>query len=327
MSKPNSVADLKMLTRAVITNQIARFAPRAYLNLTAQTGRGAEPESVSDIADYFRRCFDDYRAQLAARGLAIETLIEAQHLLEYGPGDLPGVALLMIANGAARVTCADRFPMVRLSEKNTAVLNDLLERLEPGQRERAARAFRRPGVPGSGLNPEVIDYLLSPDGCSGRHEEYRLIYSRAVLEHVNDLDATFGDMYRALLPGGLAIHQVDLKSHGLHREHRLDFLCWSDRAWNLMHSAKGVPNRWRIDKYRALIDGGGWRSLGLEARETAEAAQVDRVRDCLIERFARLPTPDLQWLSFWLLAEKPRDSAKPPPGSNRPPRGEAAGER
>jgi hypothetical protein len=75
-----------------------------------------------------------------------------------------------------------------------------------------------------------------------------------------------------------------------------------------MHSAKGVPNRWRIDKYRELVDD-DWRLVALEPRETTEPTEVDRVRDCLIERFARLPGEDLQWLSFWLLAEKPLEAA------------------
>lgn len=310
MPKPNSVDDLKTLVRATLTNQIARFAPRTYLNLTAQTGRGAGDDSSREVADYFRRCFDDYRTQLAEHGLAIESLIENAPLLEYGPGDLPGVALLMIAHGAARVTCADRFPMMRLSDKNVAILTDLLDGLEPGQRARAAAAFVRHGEPASGLNPRVIDYLVTADGCTERNGVYRFVYSRAVLEHVNDLDATFRDMHRALRPGGIAIHQVDLKSHGLHSAHRLDFLCWSDRAWSLMHSAKGVPNRWRIDKYRQLVNGGGWQPLGLTARETAESAEVEQVRDCLIERFARLTTEDLRWLSFWLIAAKPGDSSQ-----------------
>ncbi len=156
MSKPSSIADVKVLARAAVTNQIARFAPKAYLKLTAQTGRGAEDESVSSIAEYFRRCFDDYRTQLAAQARPIESLIDGQHLLEYGPGDLPG-------------------------------------------------------EPASGLNPAVIGYLVSADDCTGQ----------------------------------------------------------------------------------------------------ANSEDVDRVRDCLIERFAGLPAEDLQLLSFWVIVEKPGIRQKP----------------
>ena len=77
MPKPRSITDLKMLVRAALTNQIARFAPRAYLKLTSQTGRGAEQESATDIADYFRRCFEDYRTQIAELEYEIEDLITA----------------------------------------------------------------------------------------------------------------------------------------------------------------------------------------------------------------------------------------------------------
>ncbi len=306
----SAIADSRTFVKAVLTNQLARHAPAAYVRLTGETGRGSEPESAEEIAGYFERCFHDYVARLDAVGISLEAALQGADLLEYGPGDLPGVALLMYARGAARVTCADRFPLVRVSEKNQAVLRILMDRLPPAQRDRAATAFTVAGSPASGFREDAIRYVVTANGCVGQHAAYSLVYSRAVLEHVNDLAATFADMWQALRPGGLAIHEVDLKSHGLHRKDILDFLCWPDWAWSLMYSNKGYPNRWRIDRYRQLAAETGFDVLSLAPDERAPASAIAAVRGELPARFEALTDEDLSCLSFWMVL---RRDAKPPP--------------
>ena len=59
-----------------------------------------------------------------------------------------------------------------------------------------------------------------------------VIISRAVLEHVFDLDTAFGAMHRLLKPGGRMAHKVDLRDHGLFTDggqNALEFLTVSDR--------------------------------------------------------------------------------------------------
>ena len=147
-------------------------------------------------------------------------------------------------------------------------------------------------------------YLVTRDGLSGLNREVDMIYSRAVLEHVNDLDATFDDMTRALKPGGVTIHQVDLKSHGLHRENPLDFLTWPTWLWNLMYSGKGVPNRLRIDRYRKALERSGLEARMLKHTFLATQEDVSDVRPYLARAFRAVDDASLRWLGFWLVAEK-----------------------
>lgn len=296
----------RRVVQASLTNQVARFAPAAYVYLTGQTGRGAGEVRLDEVGAYFETCVDDYFERLGVAPAARTAYLEDKQLLEYGPGDVPGVALLMIAHGAERVVCADRFPLVRLSPKNVEIVKLMLARLPEPLRERAESCFRQRGRPESGLRPERIDYQIRPSGLSGLESEIDLVISRAVLEHVNDLPATFRDTAAALKPGGTAIHLVDLKSHGLHRSNPLDFLDWPCWLWSLMYSEKGVPNRLRANAYRDAVRASGLELVSMEPTLRASPADVEAVRPHLARPFRELSDEDLSWLGFWLVCRKPQ---------------------
>lgn len=302
---PGLVDSCIRVVKATATNQIAIVAPALYVKLTHQTGRGeGAAETVDEIVEYFEQCYADYMRMLSVPLTNATEFLRGKTLLEYGPGDLPGVALLMVAHGADKVICVDRFPLVSVSEKNAAVLERLCARLPEPARARAQSCFKSAGSPRSGFDSHRIDYRIKPSGLSGLRSDVDLVFSRAVLEHVNDLFATFADMQSALKQDGIAIHQVDLKSHGLHRSNPLDFLSWPPLLWNLMYSHKGVPNRWRVDRYREAIAASGLAVETLEATAVADAAIVREVRPQLAAPFRDLSDADLSWLGFWLVGRK-----------------------
>lgn len=300
------LSDLSRALHAIASNQVARFAPRYYVTLTAQTGRGAKDDSdPSAVAAYFWDCFLEYFEVLGAGGGGISSALADRVVLEYGPGDIPGVALLMYAHGARRVYCADRFPLLSMSRFNVEVVEVLLSRLDGATRARAAGAFSRPGDLASGLDNAAITYLVRKDGLSGLSEEVDLVVSRAVLEHVSDLEGTFLDMSGALRPGGVGVHQVDLRSHGLHRRSPLDFLTWPERLWSMMYGHKGFPNRWRVNRYREAIARAGLDTLRMSVTATAGVHDIQEVRPRLAAPFRNLSDDDLACLGFWLVVRKP----------------------
>ncbi|MBT9566858.1 MAG: class I SAM-dependent methyltransferase [Thiobacillus sp.] len=305
MNAPRLIDTVRRVVQASLTNQIARYAPSTYVQLTGQTGRGAGEVRLDEVSDYFETCLDDYFAQLSVGKTHRTAFLRGKRILEYGPGDVPGVAILMVANGADQVVCVDRFPLVRMSAKNIEIVKILLTRLSQPLRERAEACFRQAGRPESGLNSDRISYLVRPSGLSGLRDEIDLVISRAVLEHVNDLPATFRDMYSALKPGGIALHQVDLKSHGLHRENPLDFLNWPPWLWSVMYSAKGVPNRLRANAYRDAVQQCGFELVSMTPTLQASADDVRAVRAHLAAPFRNLSDTDLAWLGFWLICRKP----------------------
>ena len=296
--------DAKRIIKAILTNQIARFAPGIYVRLTGETGRGFGEESPVELAAYFRTCFDDYFAKLGVSPPDIHAYLSGKRILEYGPGDLPGVALLMVAHGAQAVVCVDRFALVQISGKNLAVIHDLLDSLDAQQRARALSCFLHKDNLAVGFNPDRIRYHIDPSGLAGLHNEIDLALSRAVLEHVNDLPATFVDMHAAMKPDAIAIHLVDLKSHGMHQNNPLDFLTWSDTLWRLMYNHKGVPNRIRVTSYRTIPAQAGFDIISIESTLLAETADVRAVRPALAAPFRDLTDEDLRCLGFWLVCRK-----------------------
>lgn len=296
---------IRRVAQATLTNQIARYTPALYVRLTGQTGRGAEEVYLDTVGDYFQKCFDEYFERLGIEKSVQPDFLQGKRILEYGPGDVPGVAMLMVAHGADQVVCVDRFPLVRMSPKNVEIVRLMLERLPDAQRARAEACFSQSGNPVSGFEAKHIEYLVRPSGLSGFKDETDLVISRAVLEHVNDLPASFRDMYAALKPGGVAIHLVDLKSHGLHRNNPLDFLNWPGWLWSMMYSAKGVPNRLRVDAYRQAVAQTGFELVELKPTLIASTEDIRNVRPHLAEAFKNLSDEDLSWLGFWLVCRKP----------------------
>lgn len=302
-----------LFAKAVLSNQLARFAPAAYMRLTRETGRGEIEQSPAQIAQYFSECFHDYRRQLGFGELEFDAFLQGRHVLEYGPGDILGVALLMYAHGADAVHCFDRFSLHKTSDKNVLVYKHLLDSLGPRQRERADAAFVERGRPESGFISSSIAYFVSANGLSGATHVYDLVISRAVLEHVDNLPATMLDVAQALKPEGVSIHEVDLRSHGLDRYQAFDFLTWPQWMYRLMFGNKGFPNRWRLNVYRDLAERSGLRIKKLEPTARLAGEKVSLIEPFLPPNLRGVSRDELSWMGFWMMLE-PEQRRKAPAG-------------
>jgi SAM-dependent methyltransferase len=299
------------VVKALLTNAVAWAAPAFYARWTGETGRGRGAESVEQTARYFERCVDDYRARLALSPAQWRAFLKGRQVLEYGPGDLPGVALLLLGMGAGRVVCVDRFPLVNFGTFNRQVLGRLAASasLTADERRRAGAVLAQL-LAGAGADG-ALHYRTSRDGTLGEPDSIDLLISRAVLEHVGDLDATFADMARVLRADGVAIHQVDLKSHGMHIEHPLDFLCWPSRLWVWMYGCKGAPNRVRLARYRELAARHGLRIDALEVCERASPQEWAAIAHRLPAEVRELGYEDGACLGFWMVLRHATEGAPP----------------
>jgi hypothetical protein len=71
-----------------------------------------------------------------------------------------------------------------------------------------------------------------------------------------------------------------------------------------MYSAKGVPNRWRVDRYRAIVERLPVDVLAFDPTQLAAPEDVASVREQLAAPFRTVSDDDLRWLGFWLVFRK-----------------------
>lgn len=137
-----------------------------------------------------------------------------------------------------------------------------------------------------------------------------LLYSLAVMEHVDDVRGKVRRMHRALAPGGLAIHTIDLREHytperqGFDKNVSLDFLKYSGQEWE----AKFPPgteyyiNRLRASEHRAIFEQEGFDVL--ECRTTQSLTLDASVYDSVHPEFHRFSLEDLSTLGVVLIARR-----------------------
>jgi SAM-dependent methyltransferase len=275
--------------------------------------------------DYVDRVFADY-VEYGALG---PHDLEDARVLEVGPGDSPAVAVRFLAAGAKSVVGLDRFRTRRDPEQQRAILGAIVGALPVAERARLEgivddggtldRHSTRLGFVEGVAIEDAADWFLP--------RSFDIIVSRAVLEHVNDPVRSLEVMDTLLAPGGVQVHKIDLRDHGVFTGrglHPLTFLTVPEFAFHLTRRYRGGINRARRNVYAGTL-----RRLGYDSRmwvthvigradelvphreqlETSDAASaqpiVDAVRRRLTRRFRALPDADLIVDGIFVVARKP----------------------
>lgn len=236
------------------------------------TGDRQLDNDIAALADYYRSVFDKYCRFFETKDVCFN--IENKTIVELGPGDTLSAALFILAYGAARVFCFDRFELVFNIEKNSAIARHILSGL-PKDRQQQLQKTISFNAQGQVLWDKArLMYLHNREERIDLEESsVDLIVSNAVLEHVQDLENLFSTMGRILRPGGLMVHAADLRSHGLHYATPLDFLAVSEGLWRCMTYYRGAPNRARKSDYEKLMERHGFDIIAFEA--TSRFAQEE----------------------------------------------------
>jgi len=314
----------------IATNEGARR--RASRGELASISGGTHRNLNLDVSlAYIEQVYEDY---VEYGGLRDEDVVGAR-VLEVGTGDNFGVAIRFLAAGAAEVVCLDRF-VTRRDELQQRGLNAaLVTRLSAVERERVADVIASDGSLAEdtprlrvekGVPIEEAERLLGA-------ERFDLIVSRAVLEHVMSVEDSLTVMDRVLVPGGLMLHKVDLRDHGMFSAggmHPMTFLTVPPTVYRWMTSHTGAPNRTRVCDYRSTLRGLGYdvqllvtHVLGVDEelvphREELENADASRqlvrtIRPSLAAPFATLAEEDLLVEGVFVIARKPAGHPPPPP--------------
>jgi SAM-dependent methyltransferase len=253
---------------------------------------------------------------------------------ELGPGDSIGIGLAALLSGAERYLGLDVVMHADL-QRNLSVLEELIELFArrgaipgdeefPEMRPRLERYdFPARMLPasrlGAALDPARLERMrgaLHVPGARGAMIEYcapwvdaaviqpasvDMIFSQAVLEHVDDLDGAYGAMRRWLRPGGLMSHQIDFRSHGFAAEWNGHW-GYSDLAWRIVRGGRPyLLNRQPRSTHARLLAAHGFQIA--YQQPVTRASGIARPR--LARRFRDMAEDDLTTAGWFVQAVAP----------------------
>lgn len=234
---------------------LATYLPGAYK--AASRGTGGTISARYCYSVWMRHLVLAYK-----HGLPSEPRVVA----ELGPGDSLGIGLAAMLSGADKYFALD---IVRyaLKDKNIEVFNELVSLFRrreaiPGEDEfpRIKPYLDSYDFPDYILTQSRLDKALESsrvdaireillrrgERCSSQIEisyfvpwhdfniikegSVDMVYSQAVLEHVDDILGAYKALYNWLRPGGFMSHQIDFKSHGTSSQWNGHWM-YSDTIW------------------------------------------------------------------------------------------------
>jgi len=190
-------------------------------------------------------------------------------IAELGPGDSLGIGLAALISGVNKYYALDAVEYAN-NKRNIEVFDELVDLFKKREKNPDEAEFPRVKpylesyeFPNHILTDERLNKSLKPDRIESirnallnlgngdednmqisyfvpwydskviKEESVDMIYSQAVLEHIDDLTYTYEALYRWLKPDGFMSHEIDFKSHGTAKEWNGHW-AYSDFVWRLI---------------------------------------------------------------------------------------------
>lgn len=226
--------------------------------------------------------------QLKESGL-IQSINDIKSLAEIGPGDSLGIGMAAMYGGVDTYYAFDMIKHTNI-EMNSAINHQLLKFYQD-QKEIPNGTYQLRNTnpvlsnyqfPASLLNFDLsyyqqrnqyiqtniellesnnsnISYVVPWMGKKQNHvKDIDMIISQAVMEHVDDIEFAYGEMYRWLKKGGIISHQIDFKAHEITKEWDGHFYL-NQGIWNVLaHGRKYPINRLPFSAHISAIQNAGF---------------------------------------------------------------------
>jgi len=309
---------------------LARLINNGLLSYIATARRTPKSEGEPDSAEYCYGVWMKHLVLLHKNGM--RTIPST--LVELGPGSSLGVGLCALLSGVNTYYALD---MVRYTDtaKNCNMLDELIQlfQLRTARPTKGWPDFDKfldtNLFPGSILTDHLLRVSMSKKRISLIREALTnsnffhknisvkyivpwsgerdiesgtvdVVISHAVLEHVVDLDKTYGSIYAWLKPGGMMSHQIDFTSHGLSQEWN-GYRSFSEIMWKLMVGKQTyLINRQPYSVHRRLIKKNGFKMKCELKKYRKDGIQ----RSQLSSRWRNISADDLSCSGTFIQAQK-----------------------
>ncbi len=315
------------LARAVARGTLSYVPPIDLLLTKARAGGGTESPEY---------CYSIWLRHLVlAHKHGLPTTLTT--VAELGPGSSVGVGLAALLTGSERYWALDVLNYANV-QRNIEIFEGLIDLLQTHAaiphgrgfaeiqppldsyefpaavltKERLASALsldrvqrlRRATLELGAHEPpdnSPLSYMASwGDAAQIRRETVDAIVSQAVMEHVDDLPATYRAIHAWLKPGGFMSHQIDFRSHRLTQEWNGHWGV-SDFQWRLMRGKRAYfLNREPYSSHRKLISEHGFTIV--DEHRLVEPTGIRR--SALAPRFRHLSDDDLTTSGLFVQAVK-----------------------
>ncbi|MFI5253674.1 MAG: methyltransferase domain-containing protein [Bacteroidota bacterium] len=257
-------------------------------------------------------------------------------IAELGPGDSIGIGLAGLLSGAKKYYSLDVVPHIN-NERNVKIFDEISDlflnksaipddteftqvkpkleshqfpydviseaRLQASLDKTRLTRLRNDlfHIIGADSHEKSIEYYCPwYDRNIIKPETVDLIFSQAVLEHVEDLDNTYQSIFYWLKKGGLVSHQIDFKCHGTSNIWNGHW-AYSDFTWGLIKGNKPyLLNREPLSTHIKMLERYKFKPLYLQPVEDRSGIK----RSELAQRFKHFTDTDLTTSGVYILAVK-----------------------
>jgi hypothetical protein len=252
---------------------------------------------------------------------------------ELGPGDSLGTGIAALLSGADRYYGLDIFSFSKTPGDHVRLIAELLREqadvpnedefpelkpaldsyrfprhlfdndalassLHPDRVHKIARAVENPGI----QQGEILVQYYVPwqDDSVIQRGSVDVVFSQAVMEHVEDIDIAYSALAHWLRPSGFISHQIDLRCHGLSNHWNGH---WSYSDW-MLRIAKGrrpfLLNRQPVSAHLGAAERANFEIL----RRSTIRQQHGIRRGDLAPQFRGISEEDLLTSSLFLVARR-----------------------
>ena len=255
--------------------------------------------------------------------------IKGSRVGELGPGDSIGIGLAALLSGADQyigldivpfslkadlekvldelanlylhrelIPDNDEFPRLRPKLESYEFPSHVIDLSDLSARTERVRHALSTGVKHSTLVTYQAPWTSLNDIALGSLD---LIFSQAVLEHVDNLEKTYQAMFAWLKPGGYASHVIDFSAHGLSPFWNGHW-AYSDLQWRFVRGRREfLLNRLPSSAHVACA-----RKLGFEILGVSPDYDIDGLNiKSLSPRFKKLHSEDVRTRGIILILQKP----------------------